>query len=149
VAQAGPSVRLVVVGEGTQRDTLRGLAEQAGVASRVDFRGSVDDEELISLYAGCRAVVFAPFDEDYGYVTLEAFLSGKPVVTARDSGGPLEFVQDGVNGRVCDPDPGALAEAMAGLAAAPAKAAAMGAAALECGRRVTWDGVIEKLLGES
>jgi glycosyltransferase involved in cell wall biosynthesis len=139
--------RLVVAGEGTQREALGRTAEEAGVADRVDFQGAVDDEALIDLYAGARAVVFAPFDEDYGYVTLEAFLSGKPVVTARDSGGPLEFVSDGVTGRVCEPTAPALAEAMAELMSAPRLAASLGAAALERGRLVTWDGVIEALVG--
>ena len=46
------------------------------------------------------AVVYPPFDEDFGYVTLEAFLARKPVITATDSGGPNEFVVDGVNGFV-------------------------------------------------
>jgi glycosyltransferase involved in cell wall biosynthesis len=148
LALVPPPSRLLVAGDGTQREALARLAEEAGVADRVEFLGTVDEETLIDLYAGARAVVFAPFDEDYGYVTLEAFLSGKPVVTAADSGGTLEFVLDGVTGRVCTPAPEALAEAMAALMAAPARAAALGAAALERGRQVTWNGVIEKLLGE-
>jgi glycosyltransferase involved in cell wall biosynthesis len=139
--------RLVVVGEGTQREALARAAEEAGVADRVEFLGVVDDETLVGLYAGARAIVFAPFDEDYGYVTLEAFLSGKPVVTARDSGGPLEFVSDGETGCVCEPSARALADAMARLMSEPRLAATLGGAALERGRLVTWDGVIEKLIG--
>lgn len=149
LALAGAGARLVVVGDGTQRDALRRVAEEAGVSDRVEFRGTISDQELVTLYAGCRAVVFAPFDEDYGYVTLEAFLSGKPVITARDSGGPLEFVTHGVTGHVCDPVPEALAQAMAELLSNPSKAASLGAAGLERGRTVTWDGVIENLLGEA
>ncbi len=99
------------------------------------------------MYANALGVLFAPFDEDYGYVTLEAFLSAKPVVTCRDSGGVLEFVRDGVNGRVAEPDPAALADALEGLAADRARAAAMGDAGRELARGITWDGVIEKLLG--
>jgi glycosyltransferase involved in cell wall biosynthesis len=91
--------------------------------------------------------VYTPFDEDYGYVTLEAFLARKPVVTARDSGGTLEFVEDGVNGCICDPDPDALADAFSRLAADPARAARLGEAGFERARTVTWDGVIEKLVG--
>jgi glycosyltransferase involved in cell wall biosynthesis len=53
--------------------------------------------------------VLRPRDEDYGYITLEAMLSGKPVVTCRDSGGTLDFVADGVTGFVTDPDPQAIA----------------------------------------
>ncbi len=70
--------------------------------------------------------MYPPFDEDYGYVTLEAFLARKPVVTARDSGGTLEFVEDGVNGFVCDPDPEALAGAFAALRRRTARARGAG-----------------------
>jgi glycosyltransferase involved in cell wall biosynthesis len=148
LAHVPPPARLVVVGEGTQREALAATAQEAGIADRVDFVGVVDDETLVGLYSGACAVVFAPFDEDYGYVTLEAFLSGKPVITARDSGGPLEFVTDGVTGCVCEPTSPAIADAMARLASDPRRAAALGDAALGRGRLVTWDGVIEKLLGQ-
>ncbi len=147
LALVPPPACLVVVGDGTQRDALRAIADEAGVADRVEFRGSVDDDTLVRLYSGARAVIFAPFDEDYGYVTLEAFLSGKPVVTAADSGGTLEFVSDGVTGRVCEPAPRAVADALADLMSDPRRAAGLGDAALERGRLVTWDGVIEQLLG--
>ena len=66
---------------------------------------------------GALAVVFPPFDEDYGYVTLEGFLARKPVVTTTDAGGPLEFVEHGVTGLVTDPDPEAIGAAIARLAA--------------------------------
>ena len=78
------------------------------------FTGAVNDEALLELYAGALGVIYAPFDEDYGYVTLEAFLARKPVITARDSGGTLEFVVDGVNGWICDPRPDAVAGRSAG-----------------------------------
>ena len=108
----------------------------------------IAEAELVGLYAGCRAVVFAPVDEEYGYVTLEAFLSGKPVITATDSGGPLEFVEDGVTGRVVEPDVDEVAGAIAALAASPSLAAALGEAGCARARLVTWDGVIEQLIGE-
>ncbi|KAG1452430.1 hypothetical protein G6F57_015938 [Rhizopus arrhizus] len=63
-------------------------------------------------YANARAVFFAPYREDYGYITLEAMLSAKPVITCKDSGGVLEFVEDGLNGRVLDPTAEAVAEAI-------------------------------------
>jgi glycosyltransferase involved in cell wall biosynthesis len=71
---------------------------------RVEFLGRVDDETLLGLYASAFAVYYAPFDEDYGYVTLEALASSRPVVTASDSGGVLEFIQDEVNGLVAEPN---------------------------------------------
>lgn len=78
---------------------------------RVQFLGRVEDEELLNLYSNAFAVYYAPFDEDYGFVTLEALASGKPVVTAFDSGGTLEFILNEQNGFVVTPDPNALATA--------------------------------------
>jgi glycosyltransferase involved in cell wall biosynthesis len=138
-------IRLIVAGDGTQRANAERAAEQAGVSGRVTFLGSVGDEELIGLYAGALAVIYPPYDEDFGYVTLEAFLARKPVVTCSDSGGPNEFVVDGVNGFVCAPDAGEIGSAINRLAADRARAAAMGDSGYEAARGVTWDGVIEKL----
>jgi glycosyltransferase involved in cell wall biosynthesis len=147
MAQLASPRRLVVVGEGTQDANLRRLAEELGLGDRVEFAGSVSDDRLLELYAGALGVVYVPFDEDYGYVTLEAFLARKPVVTARDSGGTLEFVQDGVNGFVCEPDAGAMAEAFSRLAQDRGRASSLGDAGFERARLVTWDGVIETLVG--
>lgn len=139
--------RLIIVGDGSQRHELERLAADTGVRDRVTFAGSVADAELVRLYADARAVVYAPFDEDFGYVTLEAFLSAKPVITAHDSGGTLEFVTDGENGVVCAPEPLAIAAAMARLASDDALAARLGSAGRSRAARVTWDGVVEQLLG--
>ena len=139
-------LRLVVVGEGTQLENTERLVADLGLSDRVELTGAVSDEQLIELYAGALAVVYVPYDEDYGYVTLETFLARKPLVTARDSGGPLEFVEHGVNGVVCEPQPEALADAVNRLHGNRAMAAALGDAGYDRARTVTWDGVIEKLL---
>jgi len=147
LAHVPPPMSLVVVGDGSQRAAAERAAAEAGVSTRVRFAGAASGDDLASLYAGARAVVYVPFDEDYGYVTLEAFLSAKPVITATDSGGTLEFVADGENGFVCAPDPLAIGQAISMLAADAGLAARMGAAGLARGRTVTWDGVVEQLLG--
>lgn len=141
------TLRLVVAGEGTQRQNVERIAERAGVSDRVSFLGSVVDGELVELYAGALAVVYPPFDEDFGYVTLEAFLARKPVVTCTDSGGPNEFVIDGVNGWVCAPHPAELAAAVNRLDDDRPRAAAMGDAGYDRAKTITWDGVIEALVG--
>ena len=124
LALVPPPACLVVVGDGTQRDALRPIADEAGVADRVEFVGSVDDDTLVRLYAGARAVVFAPFDEDYGYVTLEAFLSGKPVVTAaRFRAARWNSCPTACTGLVCEPAPAAVADAMARPDVRPRRAA--------------------------
>jgi glycosyltransferase involved in cell wall biosynthesis len=146
MAHVRPPLRLVVVGEGTQRMVAERAAEAGGVADRVAFVGSVDDDQILELYAGALAVLYAPFDEDFGYVTLEAFLSGKPVVTTSDAGGPLEFVAHDANGFVTSPDPEALAEAVNRLARDRARAASLGDAGLQLARGITWDGVVDRLV---
>jgi len=147
MTSVNPTLRLVVAGEGTQRQNVERAAEQEGVADRVAFLGSVVDQELIELYAGALAVVYPPFDEDFGYVTLEAFLARKPVITCTDSGGPNEFVVDGVNGFVCAPAAEELAAAINRLDGDRPRAAAMGGAGYDRARLITWDGVIEALVG--
>lgn len=146
MARVDKPIRLVVAGDGTQRANVERAAAEAGVSDRVEFLGATDDERLLALYRETLAVLYPPYDEDFGYVTLEAFLSRKPVVTAIDSGGPNEFVVDGVNGLVRPPEPEAFAEAINALARDPRRAAAMGDAGYDRARTITWDGVIEKLV---
>ena len=95
-------IRAKIVGEGNQLEELKQMAEGLGIAERIDFPGYVSDDDLYDLYAGSFAVYFAPWDEDYGYITIEAFQSKKPVITSTQSGGVLEFVEDKVNGIVTD-----------------------------------------------
>ena len=130
-------------------ERLQAEALRLGVAKRVQWLGAIDDQEKLERYARCLAVVFPPFDEDYGYVTLEAMLAGKPVITCSDSGGPLEFVVDGETGLVAEPRAEALAEAMDVLWEDRERAAAMGLAARERYARlgITWENVVRALLG--
>jgi glycosyltransferase involved in cell wall biosynthesis len=139
-------IRLVMIGNGTRRVAVQALAHRLGVGDRIDIMGAVDDETLLGCYRNALAVLYAPFDEDFGYVTLEAFLSAKPVITTTDAGGPLEFVETGVNGVVCEPDPEALAAAINDLARNRARAASFGQAGAARVRAITWDAVIERLL---
>jgi glycosyltransferase involved in cell wall biosynthesis len=149
LAHAGRDLRLVVVGQGPLRLQLEQTACDAGVSSRVTFTGAIGEADLVDLYAGALAVVFPPYDEDYGYVTLEAFLARKPVVTTTDSGGPLEFVEHGVTGLVTDPDPEAVGAALARLAAGTRLAASLGDAGHDRARLITWEGVIERLVASA
>ena len=103
-------VKLLIVGEGPELARYRKLALENNVSKRIDFRGRVTDEELLDLYANASCVLYTPFDEDLGFVTMESFFSKKPVITCSDSGGPLEFVVDGENGYIVDPDPIKIAE---------------------------------------
>ncbi len=147
IAHAPADVRLVVVGDGSQRESLERLAVEVGVRNRVTFEGAPDDSRLAALYADALTVIYTPFDEDYGYVTLEAFLAHKPVITAHDSGGTLEFVTDAETGLVTDPEPEAIGRAITQLAQNRTQAAELGHSGWVRASGVTWDGVVEQLVG--
>ncbi|MBI4496597.1 MAG: glycosyltransferase family 4 protein [Chloroflexi bacterium] len=138
-------LRCVLAGDGLARRDLERMVEEAGLRGRVCFAGRVGDRELVDLYAGALGVVYPPFEEDYGYVTLESFLARKPVITTTDAGGVLEFVEDGVTGYAAPPTPEALAECLERLAARPATAKALGEAGYERVQDITWDAVIHHL----
>ena len=104
-------VKLVLVGRGPDEAQLRERVDRLGLKDKVRFEIGVSDDRLHQLYLGALAVYFGPFDEDYGYVTLEGFAAERPVVTLTDSGGPLEFVADGETGFVRPPEPTDIAEA--------------------------------------
>ena len=142
----GAGLTCAIAGAGDESSSLKVLARDAGVASRVTFLGRIDEEELMRRLATCRAVVFPPLQEDYGFVTVEAFASRKPVVTCGDSGGPAELVEDGVTGLIVEPTPQALARALRQLADDRALAERLGAAAQTRGAQLTWQGAVEKLV---
>jgi glycosyltransferase involved in cell wall biosynthesis len=93
-------------------EDLRALADKLGVAGRVEWLGLISEADKRRHYAHARAVVYPPLDEDYGYVTLEAMLAAKAVVTCADSGGPLEFVVPRQTGLIAEPKAPALAAAL-------------------------------------
>jgi len=68
------------------------------------------------------------------------------VVTVADSGGPLEFVEDGVNGFVCAPEPEAIAAALNRLGGDRGLAPRLGHAGFDRVQAVTWDAVIDALI---
>jgi glycosyltransferase involved in cell wall biosynthesis len=114
----------------------------------VSFEIAVSEERLHELYLGALAVHYGPFDEDYGYVTLEGFAAHRPVVTTTDAGGPLEFVADGETGLVTPPEPRAIAEAFDRLYADRALARRLGDAgnAVVRERVPGWPDVVARLL---
>ena len=147
LAHSHSGVRAVLAGTGELREKVARRAAGLGVAERVELAGFVPDEELVELLAGALAVVYAPLDEDYGYVTLQAFYAGKPVITAADSGGVLEWVRDGVTGLVTDGTPAGMAAALDRLAGDRELARRLGAAGRQAVADLAWRPAVDKLVG--
>jgi glycosyltransferase involved in cell wall biosynthesis len=141
-------VRLVLVGRGPDEDALRRQIEEHRLGDRVSIQVGVSDARLRELMLQALAVYYGPFDEDYGYVTLEGFAARRPVVTLTDSGGPLEFVEDGETGLVAPPEPRAIADAFDRLFSDRALAARLGEAGrARIEREVPdWPEVVARLL---
>ena len=139
-------LRAVIAGEGDEEASLKKLAADLGVADRVAFVGRITDDELIDYYARCRGVFFAPYMEDYGFVTLEAFRSKKPVLTCMDAGGPAEIVSVGRSGYVLLPEPMQIAQQLDQWANDEALARRMGDNGYEDTAGVRWDACLEVLL---
>jgi len=137
---------VVIAGDGPDRSRLEQLAHDRGLNGRARFAGRVSEGELADLYARCLAVYYAPVDEDYGMVPLEAFLAEKPVLTTTDAGGPLEVVADGSTGLVVTPDAAEIARALGWLREHRDEAASYGRAGKAIASEVTWDRAIAKLL---
>jgi glycosyltransferase involved in cell wall biosynthesis len=141
----GSGIRTVIGGDGEDRQRLESLAERLGVAERVTLTGRLTDDELVDHLAQCRAVCFVPLNEDYGFVTVEAFASQKAVITCRDSGGPAELVAHGVNGLICEPTPGSLAATLRRVMDDGNLAERLGREGQSVSNALTWPQTIRKL----
>lgn len=139
-------IRAVIAGSGEEEEELRRLAAELEITKRVEFLGRVDEETLLHHYARCRIVFFAPFMEDFGFVTLEAARSKKPVITCVDSGGPAELVNNGRSGYVLLPDPHFIARQIDALAENQELAMRMGNIAEQSVRSITWESTLSRLL---
>lgn len=138
----------LIAGEGGQKQNLQNLLERLDLHHKVRLIGKLTDQEMLGFYAHSLGVFFGPYSEDYGYVTLEAMLSSKPVVTCTDSGEPREIVVDQETGFIVAPKPEAIAHAIDQLYFHPKLAAEMGIAGLERYNTldITWENVVQRLL---
>ncbi|ROO58320.1 phosphatidylinositol alpha 1,6-mannosyltransferase [Micromonospora sp. Llam0] len=135
-----PGVRVVVVGDGPARKEL----ERALPAVR--FLGARHGRELARLYASFDVFTHTGPHETFGQTVQEAQASGVPVV-APAAGGPMDLVVSGVTGLLVPPgDPTALAGAVAGLVADPARRARYGRAARAAVAGRTWAAIGDELI---
>lgn len=147
-------VKFIIAGSGSEKEVeyLKSEIKKYKLEKRVKLVGFITEEEKINYYANCLAVYFGAYDEDYGYITLEAFFAKKPVIVHEDAGGPLEFVVDKENGYIAKSDnPEKLATYIDDLYKNKSLAKTLGERGYKTllEKNVNWDYVIEKLLGNS
>jgi len=152
MAHTRPGFRLVVAGPPDTPESAAQIlrrVEQLELGDRVEvIPRFIDEDEKVDLLARCSGSVYLPIDEDsYGYVCYEAAMARKPTITATDSGGTHTLVHHGTTGLVVAPEPVALADAMAHIAANAVEAKALGerAHAAAVGLQLSWERVVEEL----
>lgn len=111
-----PALRLLIVGNGPERERLAQRAASLGIAAVVTFAGFVSEATLDRLFAQASAIVQPSAREGYGMVVVEAAAYGVPVVVVEaPDNAAVELVEPGSNGLVAAPTPAALARAIAAV----------------------------------
>ena len=144
--------RLVIAGEADSREYLnflQGVINKHDLQGKVKLIGGISHDEKISMFAHALGCLYVPYDEDYGYVTLESFYSKKPVITCTDSGGTNEIVDNGINGYIVSPLPEAIAGAIDAMYLNKGKARKLGIAGYEkiLSLDMSWNNIVEALVG--
>ncbi|PFX17737.1 alpha-1,3/1,6-mannosyltransferase ALG2-like [Stylophora pistillata] len=106
------------------------LAKQYNLNSKVTFVRSISDAQKLSLLNRCSCLIYTPSNEHFGIVPIEAMYMKRPVI-AVNSGGPLETVQNGVTGFLCNPDAESFALVMKEFLKNPSLSSTMGEAGKE------------------
>lgn len=143
-------VKAVIAGGGSENEIsyIKKIIKENSLENKVMLTGFISEEDKIRYYANSLGVYFGAYNEDYGYITLEGFFSEKPVIVHKDSGGPLEFVEDGFNGYVIDNDPNSIAKKIDYLYENKDEAARLGKNGRQSliDKHMDWDYVISQLL---
>ena len=146
-------VRLLVLGEDSgaggvsEKARLQALAQELGIAGRVDFLGSVAQPRLATYYAAAEAVLMPSYNESFGLAGLEAQACGTAVVAGRGAG-LASVLRDGVTGFLVDRQDSELyAEFMRRLLEEPGLSERLGRNGRRLAERFSWKRTADDLLG--
>ena len=146
LARACPDLRLLVIGDGSERDAVDRL--DADVRARVEMLGRVDDDRLPS-YLKAADIYIGPATggESFGIVLAEAMAAGKPIV-ASDIDGYRDVARDGLEALLVAPgDAPALVTAVREVLDDPRLAKSLGEAGARRARDFDWTVVSQRILG--
>ena len=124
--KSNSNARLLIAGEGQERQTLENLVNQLGLLDSVQFTGEVERDKALSLINQATLVIVPSYSELFGLVALEAMQLERPVIASR-VGGLQEVISDGETGLLVPPqNPGILYQAIQELLENPEKAIRLG-----------------------
>ncbi len=145
IAHEFPRVELLIAGDGEERGKLEEEVRVWRLEDRVHLLGFADREKTIALFLGCEFFVLSSRVEPFGIVVLEAMAAPKAVLATR-SGGVVDLVQDGVNGRLVGADVESLARGMREMLSHPDETRAMSERAHGTIAQWTWEAVTGQFL---
>lgn len=117
----GRGVRYLVIGDGPEREPLRRLADELGVADLVELAGQLDPAPALARARECSVFVMPSVDEAFGVAYVEAMAGGLPAIGCRGEAGPEEIAGAGAGMLLVAPgEPQALAGAIEAALADPA-----------------------------
>lgn len=135
--------QLIVIGAGPEKERLLEVTQKLGVEDRVFFFTGLTNIELGLILARACAFLFAPINEPFGIVVLEAMAAGKPII-AVDQGGYLEACQPDYS-FIVPPFPSAFSEKITYLQRNPEIARQMGNKGRLAASHFTWKRTAEEL----
>ena len=141
-----PGARLVLIGDGTARQSLEELAAELGVADQVTFTGALPFQEIPRYLKAADVFAFASVTETQGLVTIEAMAAGLPIV-AVDGPGTRDTVEQGKQGFLVENDPAALAAGLNELLSKPQQVKRISSNALKKARTFDVSQLGKQLIG--
>jgi 1,2-diacylglycerol 3-alpha-glucosyltransferase len=144
--QEHPDLRLVLIGDGPDKEALQNLAIELGIAERVTFTGKLPFSEVTIYLKAADIFAFASVTETQGLVTMEAMAAGLPVV-AVDASGTRDIVDNGEQGFLVRNDADALSASIKQLLEAPEKMRRFSINALKKAEIFDVNSLAKKLIG--
>jgi len=145
VHRGHPELRVVLIGDGPEKEKLQSLAAELGIADRVTFTGQLPFSEVAVYLKAADLFGFASVTETQGLVTMEAMAAGLPVV-AVDASGTRDIIDDGQQGFLVSNDAESLAAAITRLLESPQNIRNFGNHALEKAKTFDVNHLAKKLV---
>lgn len=141
--ESGVSLPFWIIGDGPSAEQLRAKAkDHPGII----FKGKLSEAELVTAYQRALFVPFVPKQEDYGLITVEAFLAGSAVLTTTDAGGPTELVRHQENGWIASPTLSSLAQGFRELVSDPGTTMSYGQSGIALAQKLQWPALVDTLV---
>jgi glycosyltransferase involved in cell wall biosynthesis len=142
-----PDIRCCIVGDGPEKATLLGLANELAISGNVEFAGFQEYDTLICKIKASKVLVLPSSREGFGMVVIEAFACGVPVVTVTERYNAAQgLVDDGVDGFVVKLGDTEIAEGVKKIIKNVDGYANMSISAVKKTRKYEWDAISEQLL---